>query len=310
MHAITDRATGQRRHRLLRLSIVAACAAVGLAVGVGVRAETPEGRRPGDPLVEAMPISAQERSEARLRVADIARGLGISGDAATPRRTYHALDLRIVDETEVTDGDGRTVAVIRMDGGTGALRSVVRLDWSTDADRPRVDRSSAATQARRHARLAGLTAPDGEPFVVWDDAMDAWRVDWLRRIEGVAAPGDGLSVWVHRGGQLAAMKRSETGSAAPPLERIGPEAASAAAREWAARRGVPMQDLTVAVTADLVWVRPNDFLVRGGADDTDPLLHLAYRVDLTIPMSESTRRHIAIFVDAGSGALIAGMETA
>ncbi len=257
-----------------------------------------------------MTIAAGDRSATRAHVGEIARGLGIPGLAGLPRRSYHALDLGIVDETEVADGRGRTVAVIRTDGATGALRSVVRLDWTADADHPRVDRSSAAMHARRHARLGGLVAPTAQPDVRWDDAMDAWRVDWVRRIDGFTAPGDGLTVWVYRGGQLAALKRAETVYGAPPLERIGPEAAAAAARAWAVRRGVPTSDLTVVVDTELTWIRPNDFLTRGGAEDTDRLLRLAYRVDLTIAMTGSSRHRIAVFVDAGSGALLAGMETA
>jgi hypothetical protein len=140
--------------------------------------------------------------------------------------------------------------------------------------------------------------------------MDAWRVDWVRRIDGFTAPGDGLTVWVHRGGQLAALKRAETSYAAPPLERIAPGAAAAAARGWAVRHGVPTMDLTLVVDAELTWVRANDFLTRGGAEDTDRLLRLAYRVDLAIPLTESSHHRIAIFVDAGSGALLAGIETA
>ena len=60
----------------------------------------------------------------------------------------------------------------------------------------------------------------------------------------------------------------------------------------------------------LVWVRPNDFLIRGGAGDTDVRLHLAYRIDLTLRTVGRDAHHIAIFVDAGSGALIGGVETA
>jgi hypothetical protein len=310
MHAITDRATGQPRHRLLRPSLFVACALVGLAIVLAARADSPVGRRPGAPLVEPMTVSVADRASTRARVGEIARGMGIPGRAGLPRRTFHALDLGIVDETDVADRRGRVVAVIRTDGGTGALRSVVRLDWTADADRPRVDRSAAAAQARRHARLGGLEAPAAQPDVRWDDPMDAWRVEWVRRIDGLAAPGDGLTVWVHRGGQLAALKRSETASAAPPLERITPRAAATAARAWAARYGVPTEDLVVVVDTELTWVRPNDFLTRGGGEDTDLLLRLAYRVDLTIPVSGSSRHHIAIFVDAGSGALLAGAETA
>ena len=310
MRTSTDHGTARRFQHILRPILVVGCAVAGLTLGAVTAADTPAVRRPGDPLVTAMPISAADRSETRARVGAIARRLGIPGRAAAPRRTYRALDLRVVDETEVTDRRGRTVAVIRTDGASRALRSVVRLDWTVDADRSRVDRSSADSHARRHARLAGLTPPEVPAEVRWDDAMGAWRVDWGRRIDGFPAPGDGLTVWVHRGGQLAALRRAESGTAAAPFERIGPDDAATAALGWAVRHGVPATGLTLAVAPDLVWVRPNDFLVGGGAADTDPLLRLAYRVDLAMPSSGSSPHHLAIFVDAGSGALIAGVETA
>ncbi len=210
----------------------------------------------------------------------------------------------------MVDGRGRTRAVIRTDGESGELRSVVRLDWSSDANRPRVDRSAATAQARRQASLAGLVTPEDAPSVGWDEAMDAWRVDWTRRIDGYLATGDGLTVWVYRGGQLAALKRSETPHAATPSTRVGAAAAVEAARAWAVRQGRSASELGAIAADDLVWVRPNDFLLRGGADDTDVRLHLAYRIDLTVPTVSGDVHHVAIFVDAGSGALIAGVETA
>jgi hypothetical protein len=310
MRATTARSAGPSIPRSRRLAAIMACSVVGLALGVGVRADTPEGRRPGEPLVERLTTSNADRVRTTGRVATIAESLGIHGHATTPRRTYEALDLRVVDETELIDRRGRTVAVVRTDGSTGALRSIVRLDWSADATRPRVDRSTAETHARRQARLAGLTAPTAAPEVRWDDAMGAWRATWTRRIDGHRALGDGLTVWIYRGGQLAALTRSETTAAKAPLEPVGPEAAMTAARDWATRTGLPQRGLTMVVAPDLVWVRPNDFLLRGGADDTDPRLHLAYRIDLATPISGSTAHHVVIFVDAGNGALIAGAETA
>ena len=95
-----------------------------------------------------------------------------------------------------------------------------------------------------------------------------------------------------------------------PTRWSGPAAAVEAARAWAARQGRFASDLSAAAADELVWVRPNDFLVRGGADDTDVRLRLAYRIDLTVPVPDGEAHHIAIFVDAGSGALIAGVETA
>ena len=54
-------------------------------------------------------------------------------------------------------------------------------------------------------------------------------------IDGHQVLGDGLTVWVHRGGQLAALTQSETTAASAPLERVGPEAAMTAVRDWAQR---------------------------------------------------------------------------
>jgi hypothetical protein len=310
MRTTTARSTTPSLRRSRRLAAVFTCAIVGLALGIGVRADTPEGRRPGEPLVEALTISNAQRVRTTDRVTTIAEGLGIRGRPATPRRTYQALDLRVVDETELIDRRGRSIAVVRTDGSTGALRSIVRLDWSADARRPRVDRSTAETHARSQARLAGLTAPTTAPEVHWDDAIGAWRATWPRRIEGQQALGDGLTVWIYPGGQLAALTRSETTAAEAPLERVGPRAAMTAVRDWATRTGLPQNELTMVVAPELVWVRPNDFLLRGGANDSDPRLHLAYRVDLATPVSGSTVHHVVIFVDAGNGALIAGAETA
>lgn len=293
-----------------RLIAVAAIAALGLALATGARADAPEGRRAGDPLVEPQGMSATERSTVRGHVTELARSLGIPGAAAPPRRQFGVLDLRLVDETEVVDRRGRTRAVFRTDGATGALRSVVRLDWTPDARLPRVDLAAAPEHARRQARLSGLTPPGERPVVRWDDPMDAWRVTWARRIDGAEVPGDGLTVWIHRGGQLAALSRSETAAAAPPLERVAPEVARAAALGWAEHRGLPMADLTADVAPALIWVRPNDFIARGGAEDTDPLLHLAYRVDLSLPVPGGGTHHLALFVDAGTGVVIAGTETA
>lgn len=310
MLVLSHRPVDRPSRRLHRLAVVVACAALGLAVGIAARAETPSGRRPGEPLATSMNISVADAATIRDRASDVARGLGIPGRPAAPRRTRLALDQRIVDESEVIDRRGRTHAVIRMDGETGELRSVVRLDWSQDANLPRVDRSAAPTEARRQAGLADLAVPEEAPSVDWDEAMDAWRVAWARLIDGYLATGDGLTVWVYRGGQLAALKRSETPHAAMPGSLVGAAAAVEAARAWAGRQTNSAGDLSAAAADELVWVRPNDFLVRGGADDTDVRLHLAYRVDLTVPMPDREVHRIAIFVDAGSGALIAGVETA
>jgi hypothetical protein len=140
--------------------------------------------------------------------------------------------------------------------------------------------------------------------------MDAWRVDWLRLVDGHVALGDGLTVWVYRGGQLAALRQAETPTAPTPPVLIQPEAAIASVKAWAQRSGAPQAGVTIVAAPDPVWVHPNDFLVRGGGDDEDARLRLAYRVDLALAMQDGTSHHVALFVDVGSGALIAGIETA
>ncbi len=295
-----------RLGRSLRPAAITATVVVGLALVVGAQAETPIGRRVGEPMVVPMTVTSSERAATLARAAALAADLGIPGTAGRSARTFHVADLRVVDETELTDARGRPVAVVRTDE-RGALRSIVRLDWTAATGQPLVDQATAAGHARRQARMGGLTVPTSLPGVSWDAAMDAWRVEWRRRIDGAVALGDGLTVWIHRGGQLAALRRSETATAAAPLERVEASAAAEAARAWVDRRGgAPAAPL---VAPELVWVRPNDFVGRGGADDTDALMRLAYRVDLTLTLPGGSHR-VALFVDAGSGLVIAGAESA
>jgi hypothetical protein len=140
--------------------------------------------------------------------------------------------------------------------------------------------------------------------------MRAWRVSWPRLIEGIAAPGEGLTLWVYPGGRLAAMRRIETPAASAPLLRIAPDRAKRAARAWAAGAGIPDGILTVAATPPLAWVAPDDFASRGGAEATEARLYLAYTVQLTVRPPGGDVREVLLFVDAGSGAVIGGVESA
>lgn len=296
--------------RTRRLSQIALVAGVTLALTAAVSAGVPDVRRPGEPMVRPMELGAAERARIVARAGALSEALGIAGVPDEPRRGFEALDRVVIDEIAVRDRHGRPTAVIRTDAGRGDVRSLVRLDWTRVADRARLDARSAPDRARLYAGLAGIFAPSATPVVAWDDAMRAWRVSWSRTIDGFPVAGDGLTVWVHRGGQLAALKRVETPAAAAPLVRISPEAAKQAAHGWAARAVPPARALEAAGSPVLAWVRPNDFLSHGGANDTDASLRLVYRIELVARPATGSALRVIVFVDAGNGALVGGAESA
>ena len=296
--------------RRARPATLVVCILLGLSLGAVVRADAPNARRPGEAIRQVLAVSAEEQGRVSQRADRLATALGIPGRAGAQRRSSQALDLAVVDEVEMVDRDGRTTAVIRTDPSTGAVRSVARLDWTRDADQALVSSRTAESRARRLADLAGLPLPNTAPAVRWDDGLRAWRVTWPREIDGVPARGDGSTIWVHPGGQLAAMARSESAAADPPTRLILPAEATDAARAWARRSGIVTSALRLVGSPRLSWVRPNDWVTLGGADDTSPLLRLAFEVHLVLPADGGQDRHVLLFVDAGSGVIIAGAETA
>ena len=296
--------------RARRLPFLLLSAGLILALAAAASAGAPDVRQPGEPMIVPMELGATERAGVLDRARALTSALGIPGEAAEPHRAFEALDRVVVDEVAVRDGAGRATAVIRTDAGRGDVRSPVRLDWSHEADRALVDERNVPGHAIRFAMLAGITTPDALPDVAWDDSMRAWRVSWARSIDGFPVAGDGLTVWVYRGGQLAALKRIETPAAAAPFVRVGPDVAVEAARGWVERAGIPSQASTVTGAPELAWVRPNDFVTRGGADDTDAGLRLVFRVELEIRPGRGVLQRVILFVDAGTGALVGGAESA
>jgi hypothetical protein len=296
---------------IARVALLAA-AAGGLIVGVGHFADgkVPDLRRPGEPLVRSMDLGGSELDLVRSRAGTVAGALGIPGEAGVPRRRFEALDRAVVDEVAVRQPDGRVLAVIRLDADRGGVRSLVQIGWSADDDRTRVGAALAPAAASRYAQAVGISSPTTVPSTDWDEAMRAWQVTWPRLIDGVPAPGEGLTVWVYRGGRLAALRRIETPAASAPLLRIAPERAQQVARAWATAAGIPEASLSISGAPTLAWVAPDDFASRGGADATEARLYLVYSVQLTVRPSGGDARQMLLFVDAGSGAVIGGAETA
>ena len=296
---------------LARLLITGA-AATGLVVGAtGLAAGRFLGPlHPDAALVRSMDLGAGEAERVRLRASGFARALDIPGEAGVPRRRFEALGRAVIDEVAVLRPDGRPVAVVRMDADRDALRSVVRIGWSTDDDTPRVDRSAAPSRASAYARAAGISAPPAEPAAAWDETTRAWRVTWPRSIDGVPAPGEGLTVWVYPGGRLAALRRIETPVASAPPLRIPQGAAVEAALAWARTAGIASASIAVSGAPELIWATPDDFAVDGGAEVTEARLHLAWSVTLTVRPAVGDTRQVMLLVDAGSGVVMGGSETA
>lgn len=298
---------GRPISRLMLLAVLAGAASLGVLHFADARVTTV--RQAGDPLVRPMELDVSEQALIRSRASAVARAVGIAGDPATPTRKFLALDHIVVDEVAIKQADGTVQAVLRFDADRGLVRSLVRIGWTRADDQARVNAASAPAAAGRFSAALGLSAA-GSPGAAWDDTMRAWRVSWPRRVDGIAAPGEGLTTWVYPGGRLAALRRIETPAAAAPLVRIAPEQAQAAARDWAARAGIPAAMLTVSGPATLAWVPPDDFTTNGGADVTEARLYLAYVVPFTLRPANGDTRFMTIFVDAGSGAVIGGGETA
>lgn len=307
--------TTRTRLSLLRPFVRAALptlAVAGLLAGLVHHADATKAdmRGPVEALARPMDLAVSEQAAIRSRAGGVARALGISGDAGAPARTYQALDHVVIDEVAIQRADGGRLAVLRFEADRGTLRSFVRIGWSRDDDATRVGLATAPAAASRYVAAAGIAAATAPPKAAWDAGMRAWQVSWPRFVDELPAPGEGLTAWVYPGGRLAALRRIETPAASAPLLRVTPDRARAAASAWATTAGIPAGILTADGTPTLAWVPPNDFVSAGRADVTEARLQLAYLVHFTIHPPNGDVREMLVFVDAGSGTVIGGSETA
>jgi hypothetical protein len=288
----------------LGLLVVTACAG-------SARADRVAGWRVGEPHERVMPLASEERVRA---VTEADRWAALLDLNATVLKTRRAEDvwLREVSEiVELADATGRIAAIIRIDPATRHVRSVARVDWAPAFDEPRVDAATADVKARAHLRGFGVTAPAAEPTVEWDPGMTAWQVSWARVIDGVSALGDRLTVHVHKGGQLKAFRIFETPHAAAPLFRIEPAQATAAVQRWARSLRLERFAGFRMEPPELAWVSGNGFVDPDKPQLEEPLLRLAYVVRISYRPEGWASDHLTeIYVDAGSGQLIGGAETA
>ena len=172
----------------------------------------------------------------------------------------------------------------------------------------RVGGSAARTPGpgpRRLLAAAGLT-PDGAPTVT-PAADGGWRIAWQRAVGGVPVVGDGSTVTLFGDGTLHAAARRERSLAAAPAATLEVAAAERIARErLVALLGRASGDARIVRTR-LSWVAPNDTFDGQAPDAPDPVLRLAWVVEVrTVAPLADRLQALELYLDAGDGTLLGG----
>jgi hypothetical protein len=298
--------TGARRVGVL-LPVALAVAAAGLLAGgpSGPDAGAAGDRyRAGERASERVALPEPAAARARERALAHARALGVpTGVAARAARVVDRFAGTTFDEIVTTDSRGRRLGIIRVDA-RGRLAMAVRLGWR-DPGRGRIDAAAARARAAALATAAGLPAR-GSPLV-GSTADSGWRVSWLRIVDGVPAIGDGTTVSLFADGTFHAAATQERALAAAPARLIERNAAEGIARERLASLLGPSADEARIAGLRLAWVAPNDTFDAAAPDAPDPVLRLAWVVEVrtATPLAERLRA-LELYLDAGDGSLLGG----
>ncbi|HEY7941409.1 MAG TPA: hypothetical protein VID25_05650 [Candidatus Limnocylindrales bacterium] len=255
----------------------------------------------------AMPIA--QAATARQAAVELAGRFGLAGTAGAPIRGSDQVTGAIVDTVDFRFADGRLAAEI-VRAADGRLQRVVDLTDPPSGPGGTVDAAGAPAAARRLLGTSGLASPASTPVTTWDAGMDAWCVRWVRTIDGVPAPTDGLVTWVRPSGRLKALSDANSRLADAPAQPVPAAAASRAVQGYV--RGLHLDTLPslAYATPRLAWVLPNGFVDPMTTADPS-ILRLAWTVTFSyIPPGWTERHTVEIDVDATTGALIGGTETA
>jgi hypothetical protein len=306
MDSLPVRARRIRRPR--RLAPVA-FAIAGTAVLIG----GPGGPAPGDavdPYRAGEPATVRSvlpaGAAARVRDRGLARArlIGVPvGTHTQVSRVHDRFSGTLVDELITTDARGRRLGIVRMDGD-GRVTMAVRLGWQAPAGR-RIDASAARSRATSLAKASGI-AGGGAPTV--DAAPDGgWRVAWARVVGGVPVVGDGSVVTLFGDGTLhAAARRERPLAATPPTTLTAPAVERIARQRLATLLGPAIGDARIE-RQRLAWIAPNDTFDPKAPDAPDPVLRLAWVVEVRTAGSLADRlRALELYLDAGDGALLGG----
>lgn len=298
-----------RRHPTLRT--IAAIVAVGLSVGAAVLLRTGLAETAAVPQVRqaALAVPAAQGAAVRAAAIELAGRFGLAGTPSAPMRSADPVTGEIIDTVDFRFADDRLAAEIAR-RADGRLERIVDLTDPPGRPAVAIDAAGAPAVARRLLGAAGMAAPDSPPVTTWDAGMDAWCVRWVRTIGGVPAPTDGLLTWVRPSGRLKALSDTTSPVAGAPTAPIPVAAANLAVRAYVERLHLDRLPSLVYDAPRLAWVLPDAFVDPTPA--TDPsVLRLAWAATFSYIPPGWTERHIVeIDVDATTGALIGGTESA
>jgi hypothetical protein len=303
MHALRPRA--RRAGLLAPVALVGAAAALLVGWPAGPPAGGAADRyRAGEPATLRSSLPADAADAVRARGAAHARALGIPvGAGSQEARVHDRFSGGTLDEVVTTDARGRRLGIVRMDLA-GRVAMAVRLGWQAPDGR-RIDAADARLRAVSLAAASGLD-PSGSPTV--SPAVDGgWRVAWGREIDGVPALGDGVVVTLFGDGSFhAAARRERPLAEAPPSVLAVGAAEQIAGERLSDLLGLASEDAMIT-RARLAWVAPNDTFDGAAPDAPDPVLRLAWVVEVhTVAALAERLRALELYLDAGDGALLGG----
>jgi hypothetical protein len=297
-----------RTSRPLRLGAVFAVLGilVVLAGRTTVKADRPEGWRAGDPATTLLPIGSPEAAAVSTRVAVLAARVGLSGSPAPAARQSDLFLGHDFDEVLFSAADGTHLADVMVDPVSGVPFMIARFDRPPGFDLPTLDASSATPRARELAGELGLSIPATQPQVEFNDALGSWEVTWNRVVDGVIAPGYGVTVGVYPGGQFGGLSAPPLKTAPRPARLIDATRATAIALQWAIDNGMFKRSRFRMDRPQLEWRQPNNYWDPTKPDAPDPVLRLSYHVQLSYDIGDPHPQIVHLIIDAGDGTIIAG----
>jgi hypothetical protein len=284
-----------RRGALMPMGLVAAILLGGCSSGAAT-APSAAGSRPG--ATSATPASASASGTAAAidtapadqpglqAAAAIVKALGGTVAAGAPTLT--------IDADPITNESGKYVQLgdwVVAWNSAGTLRWVyLQADTSAGATLTQDQAAARVTAIVAELRLQ-LGAPD---TLVYDATAGAWAADWVRKIGGYVARGDGTSIALTPDGQFNSYRFSE--SPANPMPALLLSEAKARAEFPTCRNSRAGAARTETCTATLIWL-------RAVAAAVDRPLQLCWEIKYTWKQGADTGGSFQDF-DAGSGAIV------
>ncbi len=186
----------------------------------------------------------------------------------------------------------------------GRLATAIRLGWRAPTGR-RIDAGRARARAVALAAAAGI-AGAGTPRAT-QIADGGWRVAWERSVDGVPVPGDGSTITLFADGTFHAAVHRERPLAEAPATTLERRAAERIAGDRLGTLLGASRGQARIVGARLAWVAPNDTFDAAAPDAPDPILRLAWIVEVrTVAPLAGRLRALELYLDAGDGSLLGG----